>query len=80
MECVYSLLVGALKVFNDFSWSTEKVEFTYDYKAIRFKELMNKYKIHEVAGNGSELEKAINLLQWCSKNVLHNGGTPYMLG
>ena len=53
MECVYSLLVGALKVFNDFSWSTEKVEFTYDCKAIRFKELMNKYKIHEVAGNGS---------------------------
>lgn len=34
-----------------------------------------KYRIDKVAGNGSELDKALNLMQWCLENVLHNGGT-----
>ena len=75
MEREYSLLTGALKVFDDFCGDNEKINFIYDYNAIRFNELKSKYRINEIAGNGSELEKVLNLLQWCSENVLHNGGT-----
>lgn len=74
MEFGYSLLIGALNVFNDFN-GNNKIDFLYDYKAIRFKELKSKYKIIDVAGNGSETDKVLNLLKWCNENVLHNGGT-----
>lgn len=73
MEREYSLLTGALKVFNDFSGGNESCEFTYDFNAPGFSELLLKYPIRETAGNGNELEKALNLLCWCSENVLHNG-------
>ena len=75
MDLEYSLLTGALSVFHDFHSSNSPMEFTYDFKAKEFEELKQKYKIQEVAGNGSELEKVINLLTWCSQNVLHNGGS-----
>ena len=75
MDLEYSLLSGALTVFHDFCGNHSPIEFTYDFQAKEFEELKEKYKIQEIAGNGSEIEKVINLLQWCNQNVLHNGGT-----
>ncbi len=73
MKTEYRLLIGALKVFHDFTDNQTKRVFTYNYNAPGFSELLAKYPIQEVAGNGSEIEKALNLLNWCSKNVLHGG-------
>lgn len=75
MNNVYCTYTGALRVFNDFSCQTNEYAFSYDYDASGYEVLRTKYGIDKVAGNGSELEKALNLMQWCSENVLHNGGT-----
>lgn len=75
MDRAYALLIGALKTFHDFGEGNTVCRFTYDYAAPEFSELLSKYPIREVAGNGNELEKALNLLSWCHQNVLHNGGT-----
>lgn len=75
MEREYSLLVGALKVFDTFSGNGSKINFLYDYNAEKFDQLKSKYRINDIAGNGMETDKVLNLLKWCSENVLHNGGT-----
>ena len=74
----YDLYTGALRVFHDFSASNDNIEdysFSYDLTSPQYEYLKSKYHIDSVAGNGSELEKALKLLKWCSQNVLHNGGT-----
>ena len=75
MDLEYSLFTGALAVFHDFHGSNSPMKFTYDFKTKELEKLKQKYKIQEVAGNGTELEKVINLLTWCHQNVLHNGGS-----
>lgn len=75
MNNKYYTYIGALRVFNDFSCQTNEYAFSYDYNASGYEKLRTKYRIDKVAGNGSELDKALNLMQWCSENVLHNGGT-----
>ena len=71
----YFLLSGALAVFSNFKGNDSHVEFTYDFHAKEFEKLREKYKIQNVAGKGSEIEKVVNLMRWCNQNVLHNGGT-----
>lgn len=75
MEREYSLLIGALRTLNVFSENSEQIEFTYNYCAPGFSDLLKNYPVQEIAGKGNELDKALNLLRWCSENVLHNGGT-----
>ncbi len=75
MNNEYYTYIGALRVFNDFSCQTDEYAFSYDYNAPEYDNLRMKYRIDKVAGNGSELDKALNLMQWCSENILHNGGT-----
>lgn len=75
MNNEYYTYIGALRVFNDFSCQTNEYAFSYDYNASGYEKLLTKYRIDKVAGNGSELDKALNLMKWCSENVLHNGGT-----
>ena len=75
MNNEYYTYIGALRVFHDFSCQTDEYAFSYDYNAPGYEKLRMKYRIDKVAGNGSELDKALNLMQWCSENVLHNGGT-----
>lgn len=75
MQSNYSLLIGALKTFHDFTGDNVKKDFIYNHCATGFSELLSKYPVQEVAGNGDTIEKALNLLSWCSENVLHNGGT-----
>lgn len=73
MDQELSLLQGALRVFDDFSESNSDITFTYNYRDKGFELLKEKYPIQQAAGNGSEPEKALNLLRWCSSNVFHNG-------
>lgn len=75
MEREYSLLIGALRTLNVFSENSKQIEFTYNYCAPGFLDLLKNYSVQEIAGKGNELDKALNLLRWCSENVLHNGGT-----
>lgn len=75
MDNEYYTYIGALRVFNNFSCQTDEYAFSYDYNAPEYEKLLMKYRIDKVAGNGSELDKALNLMRWCSENVLHNGGT-----
>ena len=75
MNYEYALLAGALKTFHDFSGDSATCNFTYDHGAPGFSELLSKYPVREAAGNGNETQKALNLLNWCAQNVLHNGGT-----
>ncbi len=72
----YNIYSGALRVFNTFDTECNdaSVDFTYAFDAPEYKNLINNYHIDEVAGNGSELDKALNLMKWCAENVLHNGG------
>lgn len=67
-------IYGSLCVFDDFRAKDTGFHFTYNCHAREFDLLKEKYNIDEVAGGGSELDKVINLLAWCSKNVQHNGG------
>ncbi len=76
MQNDYYIYTGALRVFHDFNSSNnEDFSFSYDFVSPHYEYLKSKYHIDTVAGNGSELEKALRLLRWCFKNVLHNGGT-----
>ena len=77
MNYDYSIFTGALRVFRDFGTNDNNGDctFFYDFNAPEYSYLKTGYRIDEVAGNGSELEKALRLMQWCSSNVLHNGGT-----
>lgn len=75
MEFEYLLLTGALKVFKDFSLSNFALDCQYDFRNVNFQILKEKYNITQVAGNGDELSKVLNLLRWCCDNVLHNGGS-----
>lgn len=59
----YYIYTGALRVFNGFNYKTDEYKFSYDYNASGYEKLISKYKIQEVAGDGSELEKALNLFQ-----------------
>ena len=77
MQNDYYIYTGALRVFHDFreSDNNKDYSFSYDFASPKYEYLKRKYHIDTVAGNGSELEKSLRLLRWCSQNVLHNGGT-----
>jgi hypothetical protein len=68
-----SLLTGALKVFNDFSYYNQDNYFIeYDLKHKNYKLLLEKYNLQDIAGNGNDFEKSINVMRWVNDNVMHN--------
>lgn len=75
MNKEYLLLTGSLKVFKDFSNSNCSLKFEYDNDNLNFQSLIKTYGLKEVAGNGDDISKVLNLLRWCCDHVLHNGGT-----
>ena len=71
----YLLLTGALRVFDDFSQSNcENYIIEHDVKNPKFELLYSKYSLFEVAGNGNDFSKSVNLMSWVHDNVLHCGG------
>ena len=75
MNNEYLLLTGALRVFDNFSESScENFIIEHDVNNPKFELLRNKYSLLEVAGNGNDFSKAVNLMRWVYENVLHCGG------
>jgi hypothetical protein len=69
---MYNTYTGLLKMYNTFKESGETI--TIIYTDIKNKqELFDKYKIDNVAGNGDDFNRAVNLLEWVSNNIYHNG-------
>lgn len=75
MDNEYLLLSGALRVFDDFSKSgCDDFFVKHDVKNPSFELLRGQYSILKIAGEGSDFSKAIKLMRWVHKNVLHCGG------
>jgi len=75
MNSEYLLLTGALRVFNNFSHSIcEKFHIEHDKQHPEFELLRERYPIMDVAGNGTDFSKAINLMRWVYNNVKHCQG------
>jgi hypothetical protein len=75
MNNEYLLLTGALRVFDNFSQSScENFFIEHDLQNPNYDLLRNQYSLLEVAGNGNDFSKAINLMRWVHDNVLHCGG------
>ena len=65
---------GILKMFEDFNPPTDnKLRFTYGFADESFDRLKDSYPIANVAGEGTDLSKAVNLLHWVSENIYHKG-------
>jgi hypothetical protein len=75
-EYGYLVHIGALKVFNDFSYSNCKnFSIRHDISNNQYLKLKEQYNIKEIAGNEDDFSKTTNMLRWVHDNVLHNGGT-----
>jgi hypothetical protein len=66
---------GLLILFDIFDTCLDKnVEpFQYCIEDEKLKEIRGKYSVDEVAGNGNELSKILNLLDWISTSISHKG-------
>jgi len=75
MNDTYRLLSGALRVFEHFPEAgCEHFFIEHDIENPNFELLHNQYSILEIAGDGSDFSKAINLMRWVHENVRHCGG------
>ena len=75
MDNEYLLLTGALKVFANFEQtSCENYVVEHDGNNSNFELLRGKYPIVEIAGNGNDFSKALNLLRWVHNHVPHFSG------
>ena len=66
---------GLLILFDDFDTGLDKnVEpFQYCTGDKNLMEIRQKYGVEDVAGNGNELSKVLNLLDWISTSISHKG-------
>jgi hypothetical protein len=66
---------GLLILFDNFDTCLDKnVEpFQYCTGDERLMEIREKYRIDDVAGDGNELSKVLNLLDWISTSISHKG-------
>ena len=48
-------------------------QITYDFDAPEYQELIEKYNVVQIAGQGTEFEKALNLMDYFSSRLSHNG-------
>ena len=70
----YNIFTGILKMFSSFMESSDGVTLTCDNSNDKFTVLRDKYYLQEIAGNGDELSKTLNILFWLSDSVFHFGG------
>ncbi|MHC1695616.1 MAG: hypothetical protein AB9835_10185 [Eubacteriales bacterium] len=69
----YDIYTGLLKMFALPTTVDTDVRFTFDNNHPKLYELKSRYPIEIIAGNGDELSKSINLLNWVSANIYHKG-------
>ena len=59
-----------LKQYPTFS-KGKPIEFTYDFNCKKYEELLQKYPIEEIAGEGSEFERVLRLIHEYSGRLTH---------
>jgi transglutaminase-like putative cysteine protease len=69
----YDIYTALLKMYDEFQEGSQGIVLSYDTADKNIQELRLKYALDEKAGNGDDLSKSINLLQWISENIYHNG-------
>lgn len=71
IDYVYNLYTGIL-ANNKNLQSGESHKFTYDFNAKEYSVLRDKYKLDEIAGKGTEFERAVNLMDEFGPRLTHN--------
>jgi len=69
----YDIFTGLLKVFPLPVKKQDDVDFLFIFKHPKYEMLKAKYPIVDIAGNGDDFSKAVNLLNWVSSNIYHMG-------
>ena len=69
----YDIYTGLLKVYTLPTAVDTDVRFTYDNHHPKLDELKSTFPIESIAGEGDDLSKAINLLNWVSTHIYHKG-------
>ncbi len=70
-ENVYSMECGIIKNCEKFR-ITENTMITYKFNADSYSVLRERYDIEKIAGDGTEFEKALNLMNTISQRLAHN--------
>ncbi len=71
-EEVYNMACGIIKNCEKFR-TGEHTTITYKFNADSYSVLREKYDIEKIAGDGTEFEKALNLMNTISPRLSHNG-------
>ncbi len=71
-EEVYNMECGIIYNSKTFR-SAEKTTIKYDMDNPVYQELREKYNLIDLAGNGSEFDKAVNLMDYFSNKMEHDG-------
>ena len=69
---MYEVYAGILKMNNEFKETNRQSNIIYEISENK-NNLVESYKLFEVAGDGDDYSKIVNLLNWESKHILHNG-------
>ncbi|MBU1019885.1 MAG: transglutaminase-like domain-containing protein [Firmicutes bacterium] len=73
-KILFETFMGLLDSFSDFRDEFKDYYPAYIKEELISSVLLSKYHIKDIAGNRTDLEKVLNLLEWVSQNVQHNGG------
>ena len=74
-EEVYNMECGIIKNCEKFR-TTEDTTIIYKFNEDSYSVLREKYDIEKIAGDGTEFEKALNLMNTFSQKLAHNGNFP----
>lgn len=73
----YDVFTGLLKMFADFTNSSGNVDLNFDASDKRLQILKDKYLLDNIAGQGDDLSRSLNILFWLSNNTIHYGDYGY---
>lgn len=51
----------------------QEIGCSYDFKNEKYEELKARYPIIQIAGNGSDFQRALRICQWLAPNISHQG-------
>ena len=66
---------GILRMFPFLESDEECLPFVYDTENAHLKDLVDDYQIRSVAGDGSQLSRAITIMYWLRAYITYNGRT-----
>ena len=69
----YDIYTGLLQAFPLRTESQAAIHFSYDTESPAFLPLKSRYPIEQIAGDGGDFSKAVNLLHWVSGHTCHKG-------